>query len=304
MNRNIIIILGVFVLSLPLWLGLNLLQENLEDFLVVKELEKEPIVFSSNLFKAQIIEIPQERNCVFDEIKAESLISVKNNEIIFQKEVEKQLPIASLTKLMTAVIAKEFYPETQKIQVSKKAINQLENIGYLKEGEVLGVDELLQIALIESSNDAAFALSEMMGEGFVDLMNLKAQDLGMNDTHFYNCMGLDPDDLRRSQNEINLSTVKDLAKLTSYIYLNHADIMEIISKREEPLYLTNGVLHHSLKTTNELNDPLILGGKTGFTERAGGCLLIILKDGTVNILLNSPSRFSDMQTLIDCSYDK
>ena len=304
MNRNIMIILSVFLLSLPLWLGLNLLQENLEDFLVVKELEKEPIVFSSNLFKAQIIEIPQERNCVFDKIKAESLISVKNNEIIFQKEANKKLPIASLTKLMTAVIAKEFYPETQKIQVSKKAIDQLESIGYLREGELLDVNELLQIALIESSNDAAFALSEMMGDGFVDLMNLKAQDLRMNDTHFYNCMGLDPDDLKRNANEINLSTVKDLAKLISYIYSNHTEIMEILSKREEPLYLTNGVLHHSLKTTNELNDPLILGGKTGFTERAGGCLLIVLKDGTINILLNSPSRFSDMQTLIDCSYDK
>ena len=307
MTKNIKLFLLIILLSIPFWLSYNVIQKNTEEFFYTRNITKEPFYLETHIFLSNINE-QTKKQCFVENITAESFISQKKNQLLFQKNSNRKLPMASLTKLMTAVIAKEFYLENQRIFVSQKAINQLENTGDLRYGELLKIEDLLRIMLIESSNDAAFALTTNMTEkGFVSLMNLKAKELNMQDTIFYNVNGLDPDDLNRPKYEINISTTRDLVILTQYILNNYPEIIEIMSTKEQSLYLDNGILHHNLINTNILleEDSHILGGKTGHTERAGGCLILILRDNLnnhiINIILNSESRFQDMEKLINCS---
>ncbi len=313
MSRNFKIFLVVVLLSLPFWWMMNILEKNLEDFFYSWEMEKNPpSIFISQIAQNYIIKasvsvveskIPEDF-----EITAESAISVEidqagNERVLFSKEEIKKMPMASITKLMTALIASEFYYPSLKVQISKVAVGQEEEYGRLKVGEILTVENLLHVILIESSNDAAFALGEIIGiEGFLDLMNLKARDMGLENSKFFNLTGLDPEN---SNQPINYSTVRDLVKLTGYLLKNPL-ILEILSKKEYELYLENGVFHHTLQNTNELlgEIPGIVGGKTGFTERAGGCLLLIMEGSgpgnyLVNIVLNSSRKFEEMRKLIE-----
>jgi len=247
------------------------------------------------------------------EVQAKSAILVeiaRNNgqqNIIWAKKADQESPIASLTKLMTAVIAAEFYQQNQNIIVTKRAIEQLDEAGNLRAGERLNTEKLLKIMLLESSNDAAFALTEPMGgpEGFVALMNLKAQDIGLGHTRYFNPNGLDPEDTQSPPDQINHSTAIDLVKLAQYTVGYHPEILEILGEKEISLYSGDAQFYHQLQTTNELLDrnPNIIGGKTGTTERAKGCLLLILKGKTpgtylVAVVLNSPDKFGDMEKII------
>ena len=310
MTKNIKLFLIVILVSLPFWWGVNVLQESIEDFFYAREIEKNP----SSLFIAQIAEsytLKSQETVISEgsQIGAESVMSVEIDKtgaekVLFSRAENQKMPIASLTKLMTAVVAEEIYQDSQRIQISKEALNQDGNYGELKPGEILKVEDLLYIMLLESSNDAAFALTEETGiEGFVHLMNLKAEAMGLKNTRFFNPTGLDPEDSKPPIYQANYSTVKDLVKLTKYL-LKESLILNILSKKEYDLYLENGVFHHTLQNTNELlgEIPGIIAGKTGYTERAGGCLILILEGrspGTylINVILNSPDKFEDMRKL-------
>lgn len=330
MSRNLKFFLVSFLLSLPFWWGINIFQKNLESFFYSLEFEKNPPSFftplDSKYLTGQVVQIAQNypevseyktseyRECSEGEnlqnpsIAAAASISVEidpggREKVLFEKNAAQKMPIASLTKLMTAIIASEFYHDSHRIEISKAAVSQPEESGNLTVGEILQVKDLLCCMLIESSNDAAFALSEPASTaGFTDLMNLKAKELGLNNTYFFNPAGIDLDD---STEESNYSTAQDLAKLTKYLLAEHPEILNILSKKEYDLYLENGVLHHTLENTNQLlgEIPEIIGGKTGYTEEAGGCLLLILKGkepGTylINVILNSQDRFGEMRQLI------
>ncbi|MDD5750208.1 MAG: serine hydrolase [Candidatus Pacebacteria bacterium] len=228
--------------------------------------------------------------------------------VIWAKNAGQKSPIASLTKLMTAVIAVEFYKQDQNIIITKRAVDQMDQAGLLNPGESFGLEGLLKIMLVESSNDAAFALTELMGgpDGFVSLMNLKAYDLGLNSTYFFNPNGLDPEDTGSPAEQINYSTANDLVNLARYIVSEHPEIVEISGKKELAVYSDNGQFHHELQSTNELlgRIPGIIGGKTGTTARAGGCLLLIIKGKSpetylVAVVLNSPDKFADMKRIIE-----
>lgn len=314
MQKNLKIFFIVLLLSAPFWWGIEALQTSVEDFFYEKAIAQNPPMDNTILqahINQQLNAIPD--YCAWRQIQAKSAFKVKINkqgkeEIIFEKNAQQQMPIASITKLLTAVTASEFYKKNQNITISKEAIAQLEKIGWLKQGEVLLLSDLLHIMLIESSNDAAFALTEPAGEnGFVALMNFKAEELKMQNSHFYSATGLDPEDLNQPNNEINYSTGYDLVKLAKHLLSQHPEIIKIIGKKEHNLYLQNGIFHHTLKTTNELLEemPNILGGKTGSTEKAGECLLLILEGQEsetyeIAVILNSLNRFQDMTTLINC----
>jgi len=218
------------------------------------------------------------------------------------------LPIASLTKLMTALIVLENYDLSKEIKISKEAINQEETFGKLEEGKIFKADYLLYPLLMESSNDAAFALAndyeEMDEKKFVEMMNAKAKELGLENTYFYNSSGLEPD---TKNAKINYSSAKELAGLTRYL-LATPKIWEILSTTEYNLY------GPTLKNTNELLSDQsilwkdkILGGKTGYAEKAGGCIILVLrapkdKGFLINIALgtaNSNNRFEEMKKLVE-----
>lgn len=242
-------------------------------------------------------------------LTAGSAISVflKNNQetIVYQKNENVILPIASLTKLMTAIISYDNYKLSDTITFTKKAVDQIGDVGNYKVGETFTIEGLLHSILMESSNDAAELLSEKIGSHkFIDLMNKKAKEIGMESTFFYNPTGLP------SKSGENVSTVKDLAKLTEYLLKKYPKILEISSKREYNLYKADKKFHHKiinkdslLKKQNNLGVKIILS-KTGYTKSARECLDLAIefpqKEGKlINIILKSENRESDMIKLID-----
>lgn len=303
MTKGIKFFLIALILSSAFWFGINLFQGNLEKF-----------------FYAQISQPFQEMTLVkFQpkpqkpdlELEVKSAISLKINKfgkekILFKKDSNQVLPIASLTKLMTALVVledAENYNFSKVIVIQKEAADQ-ENVpeyGNLKEDEEKSVEELLNLMLIYSSNDATWALSEIVGQSyFVERMNQKAESLGLQNTRFVNSTGIDPENLHWSKENLNYfnhSTVQDLSKIAKYI-LNEFPLIFEISIIKPGFSVKNGFLELSL-TQN------LIGGKTGYTDEAGGCMLLILEDEgnyIVNVILgteSSEARVREMQKLID-----
>jgi D-alanyl-D-alanine carboxypeptidase (penicillin-binding protein 5/6) len=162
------------------------------------------------------------------------------------------------------------------------------------------------MALVESSNDAAEALAELDGRSqFIELMNLKAGELGLFSTHFSTPTGLEAED--------NFSTVKNLAVLSAFILREHPLIFSISAQPSVIILSENDKLHHRAFNTNELLISLsglenlrIVGGKTGYTQEAGGCIVLLTENPTgdcfINIVLGAVSpetRFSEMRKLVE-----
>jgi D-alanyl-D-alanine carboxypeptidase len=303
------------ILSVFFWSGVDILEKGMEDFFYVRELEKNPLVLIADISSLALLNIgePIRIQEVPDlKILAKSAISVfvdsqERDLILFEKNKSEKLPIASLTKLITALVASNIYELSDTIEISKQAVEQEGEEIELKVGEVLSVKELLHMALIESSNDAAYALAtpniktkRLKEESFVDLMNLEAyHNIGLNPkiTHFINPTGLDPEDPLQIT---NYSTAEDLVKLAKYLIKYKSEILEILSQRE------NGDFSYALENTNELLGEIegIIGGKTGYTDRAGGCLILILEGPRkntflINVILGSENRFEEMKELIN-----
>ena len=315
-SLNLKFFLLSFFLSLPFWWGTNVGQKNLEDFLFRSQIVNRPQIFSAQIVpEKKLIFSKPVRNWQVENLKitAESGISLLvdsqgNQEILFDKDSDEKLPIASLTKLITADIVLEHYDLSQIIEISHQAVGEEGNSGEFKIGETLTVENLLYSLLIESSNDAAEALTEVIGkDAMVDLMNLEAKVIGMENTRFFNPTGLDPDDIN---GPINYSSTKDLATFAAYLLKTNPKILEISTLSEYNLYSPEGIFHHKLTNTNELLGESaswrtrVIGSKTGWTPQAQGCLLLAIKAQKdrgviINIILGSPDRFEEMKKLIN-----
>jgi D-alanyl-D-alanine carboxypeptidase len=222
--------------------------------------------------------------------------------VLFAKNIEETLPIASITKLMTAKVVLENYDLQKEIVITREAVAQEESLGELTAGQTLTVQQLLYPLLMESSNDAAFALFNdydgMTRVKFVEMMNAAAREMGLANTYFYNPSGLEPEEDRVS-NGLNYSTAADLVTLTKNL-LDKPLIWDILQTSRINLYgpiLANG---------NKLLDkmPGVLGGKTGYTEQAQGCFVLVVeapadKGILVNVILGAPDRFLEMENLIN-----
>jgi len=281
--------------------ALNIFQENLENYFYAQI--SQPF---QQIVEVKIPEKPQKQNL---DLQVKAAISVlvdsqggEGEKVIFKKNSNERLPIASLTKLMTANIVLENYDLSREIKISEEAVLQEGEAGKLMAGKIFSVEYLLYPLLMESSNDAAFALANdyngMTEEKFVELMNLKAGDLGLENTYFVNSTGLDP---KQPGHLINYSTAEDLVKFTKYL-LKKSLIWEILATPKFSLYgpeliNTNGLLGKI---------PNIVGGKTGFTDQAGGCMLLVSKNKKGNFLINvilgalsSSARIEEMEKLIN-----
>ncbi len=250
------------------------------------------------------------------ELNAKAAISYlhtnQGSKIIFAKNIEKPLPIASLSKLFTAYVALKSYDLDKEVELTKEIIETEEEIGQFWIGEKFTVKDLLHSALIESSNDAAMALASGMGkEKFVKLLNSEVKSLGLKHTFFADPVGVDPD---YPGEPYNFSTAYDLAKFTSSLVLKsktdpRIDLMwEITKIPEYYLYRPDGSFHHKMINTNKLLEEFkdeIIGGKTGYTPMAKECFILVIKsprneDGfIVNVILGSDNRFKDMKQLIN-----
>ena len=236
-------------------------------------------------------------------IDSEAAISVETDllaqkKVLFKKNETKILPKASLSKLMTALVILENYDLQKQVTITDADVAQEGEQGDLKVGQVLSVKNLLYITLIESSNDAAFALSSTVGQDkFVALMNTDSNNMGLLSTHFADSSGLDVK---------SYSTAKDLVTLTEYLLNKYPFIWKIIGLKEFDLYLDNGQFHHKLISTNKLlgEIPEVVGGKTGFTNDAKGTFLVIEKSPTegnylINVVLGSTDRLEEMKKIIN-----
>jgi len=230
-------------------------------------------------------------------VKAKSAIVVDldSGKILFEKNAQEKLPIASLTKLMTAIIVRENYGLDDLVTVSSNAAKQPPAKVWLSPGEQLKVGDLLKALLIESANDAATALAEKMGmENFVEAMNAKAVALGLHKTRFGNPVGYD--------DENAFSTTTDLATLAKY-FLRDEFLREVAKTNKTGIASRQGILHELYSTNNLFGSYLeIQGLKTGRTDNAGECLAAIAKAENgkriLAIVLNSPKRFQEAKALL------
>lgn len=287
-------------LSLPVWWKVEI---KLEDFFYAQ--------ISQPLENLTFVKIPEKPKL---ELQVKSAISMRisptgRQKILFRKNSEEILPIASLTKLMTAEIVlgdPQNYDFYKMVKISKTAALQDDApiYGNLIAGTKESVENLLDLMLIYSSNDAAFTLSEVIGtEDFVEKMNQRAEELGLEKTHFINPTGLDPENYHfnsENLNNFNYSTAQDLAELTKYIIKNQPLIFEI-SLRKGPYLVENGISNLTLPDNFE-----IAGGKTGYTDEAGGCMILILKNERevvfINIILGASTlkdRVLEMEKLVN-----
>lgn len=226
-------------------------------------------------------------------------IDIDSTEVLFEKNPDERLKIASITKLMTLLIILEENKLDDVITVSRNASGTLGSTMFLATGEQITVENLIYGALINSANDAAVALAEHNAgspEAFVVKMNNKAKDLGLTNTHFANPVGLDDDD--------NYSSSRDIANLGKYLYHNPL-IKKVAKIKNTNVRSVSGNYTHKLESTNKLLDSYlkINGLKTGTTDDAGRCLVAISENNDgheiVTVVLNSPDRFGESKILID-----
>jgi D-alanyl-D-alanine carboxypeptidase len=240
------------------------------------------------------------------EAEAALLMDLDSGLVLYEKNPYKRLPIASLTKIMTAILILESHDLNEVVTVEDN-FNLLgeEDLGvriWLQQYEKITVGDLLIALLVRSAGDSALALAKHHSgstEAFVDEMNRKVAILNLGDTSFENPIGLDHVD--------HFSTVFDLAILTKYA-LRDTDFRRIVRMDEATITSTNGKIKHEFDSTNYLlNSYLnIYGVKTGTTQAAGQSLINLARNKNgkevIVILLNSPERFQESKRIIDWSF--
>lgn len=220
---------------------------------------------------------------------------------LFEYKSDTLLPIASITKIMTALVAWENLPLDGEAIVSAEAIAKtraFEGNSDMLAGERFLVMDLLRFMLIKSSNDAAYALEQYASSQGIDmlgLMNNKAKEIGMNATNFKDVAGLD---------DSGNSTVQDLVKLVDYS-LQYEPLYGILRTVKEIIPSLSSGRQYTINNTNQLlNHYPVVGGKTGFTDNSLGTMLLVTtppsgKGEVISIILGSNDRFGDMKKLVD-----
>lgn len=239
--------------------------------------------------------------------KAAAAVDLTDGKILMAKNIYEKKPIASLTKVMTALLALECGDLEHEILVSARAAKAGEAFMGLEAGERLKLIDLLYGLILSSGNDAAEAIAEGLAgrlELFVNLMNRKAAEMGLTKTVFANPTGLDENDGNTSQ-----SCVYDLIVLTHYALTNFPKFREIVGTKEWEILKTSEHKSYLLKNTLGLEEtyPGMKGIKPGNTWLAGYCLLgLAEKEGheVLVVLLDSPSPKNEVVELFDWSFGK
>ena len=235
--------------------------------------------------------------------KAGMLISLDTGEMLYEKNIDKKVYPASITKIMTAtvILESEKFEPTQKIAMTESALEKILGTGSvvsnLKKGEKISQLDLVYYILMSSAGDVALLAAEYYGgsiEGFVEKMNSKASELGLSGTHYENPIGLHHED--------NYTTVRDIYTLTKYA-LKNKTFEEVCTAQRYTVPATNMEGERLLTSTNYLMNtstpqyyyPYAKGVKTGFTDEAGRCLV-----STATYKKNTNETYSYMCILMGC----
>lgn len=233
--------------------------------------------------------------------KAALFVDFATGTVFWEREPQLVLPLASTTKLMTALVAIDIYPLVETVEISSPCASLTDTQGMrLTGGEKISVENLLSGMLITSAGDAACALSQH-GKGvedFVGKMNEKAHLLGLTSTHFTNPVG--NDEVAGKDNE---GTVADLLVLAKEFWWNNF-LQETVGLTEKTVTSSDGTVSHLLKTTNELliSYPGVKGIKTGYTVKAKDCFVSFYEQGgrqILGIILGSDDRFGETKKILD-----
>jgi D-alanyl-D-alanine carboxypeptidase (penicillin-binding protein 5/6) len=225
------------------------------------------------------------------------LKELNSGRVLYEHDSGKRLSPASLTKIMSALVILEHGKLDDLVTVSPAAARAHKTHLRLKAGQVFKLDDLLKAMLIVSANDACLAAVEHVGGDemqFVTLMNAKASTLGLRNTHFSNGCGFDGPD--------HYSTAEDLAAL-SVIALEQPIFRNLVKEERAMITPVNGNRAYVLHTTNRLlgRIPGVEGIKTGFTSKAGRCLIAkVSQNGSdlLLVILNSNRRWNTATSLI------
>jgi len=238
--------------------------------------------------------------------KAAFFVETKTGRVLFSKNPEQQLPIASLVKVMTALIALENRNLDEKLWVSSRASEMEPDKMFLQPGEELNLKELLYGIFLISGNDSAEVLAEATTGNrmeFINSMNDKAKQLGMKNSFFVNPTGLD-EDISNS-----FSSAYDLSLLTRYAIRKFPVLVDI--SKTEHITLPQTEDHQDYDMYSGINllttYPGVIGFKTGYTPEAGLTLITLAqKDGheIVGVLLGSENRRDEAKELLDYSFSK
>ncbi len=238
-------------------------------------------------------------------VSAESAILIEKNSarVLYEKNPDKRLPMASTTKIITAitVLENEEVDLEKVIEVSESAANTEGSSMYLEKGEKLTIRELLYGLMLQSGNDAAVALSEGVSgsvEEFVKCMNEKVREIGTKNTNLTNPNGL-PDDE-------HYSTARDMAKITSYA-MSNKEFCEIVKTKSFKIEGEGKAYPRTLTNHNKLLNMYegCVGVKTGFTKAAGRCLVSSAIRENMHLIcvtLNAPDDWNDHMSLYDYGY--
>lgn len=219
---------------------------------------------------------------------------------LYQKDSNISLPIASTTKIMTALVSSEYFEPNSELKVNTASTIPGSKVG-LASGEDLTFRSLLYGMLLNSGNDAAYAISENYpggSLGFVSAMNKKVLELGLKNTHFDNPAGFD--------SPKHYSSASDLSKITIEA-LKDAQLSRIFATKETEIVSIDKKYQHNLINLNKLLSDVkgVMGVKTGYTEEARENLVTLIdREGhrVLIVVLGSDDRFGETKKLIDWTY--
>ena len=280
-----------------------------------------PVSFESRASAAQILPVKKENvgNLRVPSAHASVVLDADSGVVLAESASHEQRQIASLTKLMTAMITVERVKNLDEVVTIPEEAVYAEGTkvgcprsGYcignrLKVGERVSVRDLLKAALMNSANDAAISLGMHMGgtqAGFVIIMNKRAAELGLKNTHFCTPSGLEIDG-RESE---CYSSAYDIARIASNA-LKYDVLWDIMRLPDATITSVDGKQSHDIFNTDAILDqyPNLLGTKTGFTPLAGYSLLAVSTDATkkhrvVSVVLDDVQRWQDIQQMFNWAF--
>ena len=221
------------------------------------------------------------------------VMDLKSDRIYYEKNIHEERLIASITKIMTCIVSIENADINEKVTVGEEVLKAYGSAIYIEIGEELSLKDLLLGLMLRSGNDAAVVIAKTVAgnmANFANLMNAKAAEIGMHNTHFYNAHGLEEEN-----GEGNTSTAYDMALLTKYAYQNKT-FREIFGTKK--VTVKSNKKTYSWTSKNKLihRFDYITGGKTGFTEKARRTLVTTASQDNIDLVvvtLNDPNDFQD-----------
>jgi serine-type D-Ala-D-Ala endopeptidase (penicillin-binding protein 7) len=235
-------------------------------------------------------------------VKAAYVVDASSGRVLFTKNPEQVLPIASLTKLVTAMVFLETNPDWERIieMVPEDIRNSSKT--RIRSREEISVRDLFHASLMSSDNAATKALVRTCGVPYIDFigrMNSMADSLGLSGSHFVEPTGL---------SERNVSTAQDMAKILNYA--TNSDVIGAITQKTDYKFVSNKKLHQLVNTNRLLRSQwTVTGGKTGFIREAGYCLVTNVKAPTgadiTAVVLGAPSnalRFAEARRILDWTF--